>query len=154
MKNRKLFKIWCLSFIVILSTSAIAICQNKNLIKIEQIMEQQTVDWNNGDIDGFMEAYWKSEKLQFGGAKGLTFGWNQTLENYKKGYPDQSAMGKLKFTIKVKEQLSKKTAMVVGKWELEREKDEPNGHFMLIWKKIKGDWLIIADHTSSSCLGL
>ena len=135
----------------IISIINIGVAQNKNLTQIEQIMHQQTIDWNNGDIDGFMKAYWKSEKLQFGGARGLTFGWEQTLENYKNGYPNQAAMGNLKFTIKVKEQLSKKTAMVVGKWELEREADKPSGHFMLVWKKIKGNWLIIADHTSSLC---
>ncbi len=125
--------------------------QNKDLQKIEKILQQQAVDWNNGDIDAFMKAYWKSEKLQFGGASGLTFGWQQTSDNYKKGYPNKEAMGKLTFTLKVKEKLSRKTAMIVGKWELEREKDNPNGHFMLLWKKIKGKWLIVADHTSSKC---
>ena len=57
-------------------------------------------------------------------------------------------MGKLTFTLKDKVRLSRKSAMIIGKWELERESDHPNGHFMLVWKKVKGKWVIIADHTS------
>ena len=151
MKKLILFRV--MGFILFFSCcTSTLFSQNKDLQKIERILQQQAVDWNNGDIDAFMKAYWKSEKLQFGGASGLTFGWQQTLDNYKKGYPNKEAMGKLTFTLKVKEKLSRKTAMIVGKWELEREKDNPNGHFMLLWKKIKGKWLIVADHTSSKCL--
>ena len=151
MNTTGMFKLKGIILLIAVFFTVSTFAQNKDLIKIEQILQQQANDWNNGDIDAFMTAYWKSDKLQFGGGRGLTFGWQATLDNYKKGYPNKDAMGKLTFTLKSKEKLSRKTAMIVGKWELERATDHPNGHFMLIWKKMKGEWVIVADHTSSVC---
>jgi len=110
-------------------------------------MKLQETSWNNGDIDGFMQHYWKSDSLKFIGKNGVTYGWQQTLENYKKSYPDKQTMGILKFTIIESTQLSKDAIYVIGKWELQRE--EPvSGHFTLLWKKINNHWVIVSDHTS------
>jgi len=116
--------------------------------EIKKILFQQEQDWNKGDIDAFMNAYWKSDELQFGGASDITKGWQETLDNYKKGYPDKATMGKLTFQVKDMTRHSKKVVSLTGSWELEREKDRPGGHFLLIWRKIKGEWKIVVDHTS------
>jgi len=110
-------------------------------------MNKQEASWNNGDIKGFMEHYWKDDSLKFIGGKRITYGWQKTLDNYIKGYPDKQAMGILKFTIVEATQLSKNSIYVIGKWELEKEKPA-GGHFTLLWKKIDGKWVIVADHTS------
>jgi ketosteroid isomerase-like protein len=115
---------------------------------ILSVMDQQEKAWNKGDLTAFMEGYWKSDSLCFIGSRGLTHGWTQTLENYKKGYPNTDAMGQLKFTIVSVEQLSKKSAYVIGKWQLTRTKGDIGGHYTLLWKKIKGKWVIVADHSS------
>jgi ketosteroid isomerase-like protein len=115
---------------------------------ILSVMDQQEKAWNKGDLSAFMEGYWKSDSLCFIGSRGLTHGWTQTLENYKKGYPNTDAMGQLKFTIVSVEQLSKKSAYVIGKWQLTRTKGDIGGHYTLLWKKIKGKWVIVADHSS------
>jgi hypothetical protein len=110
-------------------------------------MEIQEKAWNTGDIKGFMEYYWKSDSLKFIGSKGITYGWQKTLDNYIKGYPSKEAMGQLTFTILECTQLSETSIYVIGKWEL--KKDKPvGGHFTLLWKKIEGKWVIVADHTS------
>ncbi|MCB0662381.1 MAG: DUF3225 domain-containing protein [Saprospiraceae bacterium] len=137
-----------LLMVLSLGTVTIAMAQNADIEKVKSLMAQQEADWNEGDIDGFMEVYWKSDKLQFIGANGITYGWDNTLANYKKGYPDKEAMGILHFEIKNVEKLSKKVIMLAGSWELEKEGPNPGGHFLLVWKKIKGQWRIIADHTS------
>lgn len=112
------------------------------------VMKDQETAWNTGDLEGFMKGYWKSDSLTFIGSRGLTRGWDQTLANYKKGYATREAMGKLTFTILKVDILSKKSAFVIGKWHLKREKDELSGHYTLLWKKINGHWLIVADHSS------
>ena len=122
--------------------------ESKDYREIEKILFQQETDWNAGDIDAFMNAYWNSEELQFGGANGITKGWQQTLDNYKRRYPDKATMGKLTFQIKDMTRHSKKVISLTGSWQLEREKDNPGGHFLLIWRKIKGEWKIAVDHTS------
>lgn len=110
-------------------------------------MKIQEESWNKGDIPGFMEYYWKSDSLKFIGSKGITYGWQKTLDNYLKGYPNKEAMGILKFTIIENAQLSNTNIYVIGRWELTKEKPV-GGHFTLLWKKINGKWVIVADHTS------
>jgi uncharacterized protein (TIGR02246 family) len=115
---------------------------------IRQVMADQEAAWNRADIEAFMEGYWRSDSLTFIGSRGVTQGWQATLDSYKKGYPDATAMGKLIFTILRLEVLSPESAYVIGQWQLTREKDAPGGHFTLLWKKIGGKWVIVADHTS------
>ena len=121
---------------------------DKDFQAIRAAMQEQQEDWNRGDIDAFMEHYWKSEDLQFIGSSGPTYGWQTTLENYKKNYPDSDAMGKLRFDILNMNRRSKKVVSVVGRFTLTRKNDELSGYFLLIWQKIKGKWVIVADHTS------
>ena len=122
--------------------------QNAAGRSIRDIMAAQELAWNRGDLEAFMEGYWRSDSLRFIGSSGLTYGWQQTLDNYKKGYPDTDAMGQLKFTILSVEQLSKRSAYVIGKWRLARKAGDLSGHYTLLWKKIKGKWVIVADHSS------
>ena len=122
--------------------------QNAAGRSIRDIMAAQELAWNRGDLEAFMEGYWRSDSLRFIGSSGLTYGWQQTLDNYKKGYPDTDAMGQLKFTILSVEQLSKRSAYVIGKWQLARKAGDLSGHYTLLWKKIKGKWVIVADHSS------
>ncbi|NME69897.1 YybH family protein [Flammeovirga aprica] len=116
--------------------------------QIHKVLKTQEKAWNTGDLDQFMIGYWESEKLMFIGKSGLTYGWEQTLANYKKGYPDVKAMGKLTFTLIETELLAENVALVVGKWHLSRETNDLQGHFSLVWKKIDNKWVIIADHSS------
>lgn len=110
-------------------------------------MKIQEEAWNRADISGFMKYYWKSDSLKFIGSKGITYGWQKTYDNYVKGYPTKEAMGVLTFTIKEATQLSGTSIYVIGQWELMKDKPA-GGYFTLLWKKINGQWVIVADHTS------
>jgi len=57
--------------------------------QVSQILFQQAEDWNKGDIEAFMQSYWKSDKLQFVGNTKVTYGWQNTLDRYKKAYPNK-----------------------------------------------------------------
>ena len=114
---------------------------------IRKVMADQTIAWNNGDIDGFMKGYWKSEKLVFVG-KDVTRGWQATLDRYKKSYDTRAKMGTLTFSDLEIEVLSSDAAVVLGSWSLARSGDTPHGKFTLIFRKFKDGWRIIHDHTS------
>lgn len=116
---------------------------------ILQLLDKQAAEWNNGNLEKFMKTYWNSEKLVFVGSRGPTYGWQATLKNYKKGYPDKVAMGKLKFKILDISKIDKKTVFVIGRFELTREIGDLSGHFTLVIQKINGNWLIVSDHSSS-----
>ena len=125
-----------------------AAAQNTDEQAIKAVMNKQAADWSNGDVNGFMQTYLKSDSLMFIGSKGITYGWDSTLAHYKKNYPDKTAMGKLSFELKEMKPLSDQYYFVVGKFLLERESGNLSGYFDLLFKKIGGKWYIISDHTS------
>ncbi|MFD2999266.1 YybH family protein [Pontibacter toksunensis] len=117
---------------------------------VRAVLEEQSICWSRGDLECYMQGYWKSDSLLFIGSRGLTYGWQHTLDNYKRGYPDASAMGQLSFNIKEMRQLSPETMLVVGKWRLNRKvaAGDLEGHFSVIFRKFSDGWRIIADHSS------
>lgn len=122
--------------------------QSKQENAIRELMAKQTEAWNRGDLEKFMVGYWENDSLMFVGKSGVTYGWKNTLENYKKGYPDVAAMGMLEFTLIKIKRLSSKYYHVTGKWFLKRSIGDVGGHFTLLFQKIRGNWVIIADHSS------
>ena len=122
--------------------------QSKTEKEIINLLHQQDESWNRGDIEGFMTTYWSNDSLMFIGKSGVTYGWKNTMNNYKKGYPNTDEMGKLKFNLIQIKKLSRKYYHVTGKWHLTRTVGDLQGHFTLLVKKIKGKWLIISDHSS------
>lgn len=134
--------------VVIFSLCYTSYAQNKDEQQIRSLLEQQRQDWNNGNIDKYMDGYWKNDSLIFIGKTGITYGWQKTLANYKKGYPDTAAMGKLKFDILEVKRLSVMYFFVVGKWHLTRSIGNAEGHFSLLFKRIRNKWVIVADHSS------
>ncbi len=109
------------------------------------VMKAQEEAWTNHDLSGFMEGYWNSNKLEFYGSKGLTKGWKNTLENYKKAYPTKEETGTLKFKINAISKIANDSYYVMGEYYLKRISGNANGIFMIIFKKINGKWKIIAD---------
>jgi ketosteroid isomerase-like protein len=135
------------AFLLLIAITATQ-ARQKDEQQIRQLLAQQTVAWNKGDLEAFMIPYWHSDSLLFIGKSGVKYGWAVTLANYKKGYPDTAAMGKLHFDILEMRKLSNKNYFVVGKWHLERSIGDIGGHFTLLWRKIKRQWVIVADHSS------
>ena len=125
-------KKFVLFFILFLSAGTFA--QEKEIIKV---LETQQKAWNEGNLEVFMEGYWKSDSLLFVGSKGPTYGWQPTLDNYKKSYPGKAVT-----------MLGKNYASVFGRWKLTREKDTPEGIYTLDFRKFKNGWKIISDHSS------
>jgi ketosteroid isomerase-like protein len=122
--------------------------QTQDDILIKSILAQQTTAWNTGDIDRFMDGYWRSDSLVFIGKNGPTYGWGNTLKNYKRSYPDTTTMGKLNFELISVKRLSVLYYSVVGKWQLKRSMGNVGGAFTLLFKKIKKKWVIVQDHSS------
>ncbi len=112
-------------------------------------LKRQTNDWNAGRVDKFMVGYWPSDSLTFVGKAGITYGYEATLANYKKRYPDRASMGTLKFDILLLDFPSPNVAYVIGRFHLTRPKiGDADGHFTLLWRRIKKRWVIVSDHSS------
>lgn len=115
---------------------------------IRQILDEQTKHWNEGNLDAFMEGYWHSDSLMFIGKSGVTYGYKNALDNYKKGYSDTVQMGKLHFELVSLKRVEKDHYFVVGKWFLNRTVGNLNGVYTLLFRKINGQWMIVVDHSS------
>ena len=134
-------------FLTVTAISSLA-QTDKASIAIRKVMDDQTAAWNRGDIEGFMDGYWKADNLTFISGVNVTRGWQATLDRYKKSYDTREKMGVLKFSDLEFTILSKDAAIVLGSWELTREKDNPKGKFTLTFRKFKEGWRIVMDHTS------
>ncbi len=135
-------------FSALLFVCITASAQDRNETAIRKLMDDQSAAWNKGDIDGFMHGYWESDSLMFIGKSGVTYGWSNTLKNYKKGYPDVTAMGTLQFMLIKVQRLSKKYYYVTGKWYLKRTIGDLSGHYTLLFHKVHKKWVIVSDHSS------
>ena len=113
--------------------------------EILSVMKAQEEAWSNHDLEGFMKGYWKSDSLKFYGRNGITFGWQKTLDNYKKGYPTKEHSGTLTFKVNDISKITNGAYSVMGEYHLKRAVGDANGVFMIIFKKIQGEWKIIAD---------
>ena len=129
-------------------TSCSLFAQSRDEAEVRGLLDRQTKEWNAGNIPAFMNTYWKSDSLMFIGKTGITYGWQKTLDNYKKNYPDTAAMGNLKFDLLEVKRLSSDYFFVVGKWHLTRSIGDIGGIFTLLFRKLANRWLIIADHSS------
>ena len=131
------------SLIFLTSFNSITIEDDEKAIK--HLLETQRLAWNNYDIEGFMQGYWKSEELKFYGSNGVTHGWENTLKRYKIAYPSKEHTGTLQFVINDISKINKDAYYVMGEYHLERPVGNADGIFMIILKKINGEWKIISD---------
>ncbi len=112
---------------------------------IQAVLKAQRLAWSKNNIEEFMEGYWKSDSLKFYGSNGVTYGWENTLKRYKKAYPSKDHTGKLSFKINDISKITDGAYYVLGEFHLKREVGNATGFFMLVFKKINGEWKIIAD---------
>lgn len=149
---KQLFPILLLSFLTfpaLCQSSSQKLAANRDRRVILEALKKQTDDWNAGRVDRFMTSYWNSDSLTFVSKVGITYGYQATLANYKKRYPDRASMGSLKFDILQLDLLTPTLAYVIGRFQLTRpEIGNTEGHFTLLWRKIKNRWVIISDHSS------
>ncbi|WP_053971216.1 DUF4440 domain-containing protein [Mangrovimonas sp. ST2L15] len=135
--------------LVLLLTCQLGLAQTTNYNSDQEailaVMKEQEKAWNQHDLEGFMEGYWKSDSLKFFGSQGIASGWQKTLDNYKKGYPTSKESGILHFVIKSISPIENESYYVMGEFHLKRDIGNADGVFLIIFKKINGQWRIIAD---------
>ncbi len=138
----------CLLFGLSSCSTTQKIDQKTIFSEVKTALFKQQDDWNKADIEGFMQGYWKDPQMTFVGSSGVNYGWQTTLNNYKKNYPNKDAMGTLEFKVLEMKALAHNICYVIGQYTLIRKEDKPSGYFTLVWQKIDGQWFVISDHTS------
>jgi len=118
--------------------------------QIQSVIRAQQDAWNRGDIDGFMKGYARSPSTILISEDIVRRGWETVRERYREKYSDRAKMGTLTFSEIEIALLSPDSAVVLGRWSLERAKDRPHGRFTLIFKRLPEGWRIVHDHTSAA----
>ncbi len=110
--------------------------------------DQQVKCWNQGDIDCYCKGYLKSSETRIVSSRGITSGYEAIVASYKKNWPKER-MGKLHFDQVKMDKLSTKVYLVHGQFNLTYPESKPlSGYFTVIMKKVGGQWLMFADHSS------
>ena len=117
-------------------------------VEIRKVLANQTESWNRGDLENFMNGYWKNDSLTFVGKDGITYGYQNTLNNYKKNYANKDQMGSLHFKLLHINKLSDEYYQVIGQWHLFRKVGDVSGYFTVLFRKIQNKWLMVSDHSS------
>jgi ketosteroid isomerase-like protein len=120
------------------------------IAEIEGVLRAQQEAWNRGDINEFMNGYWRSEETVFVSGDDVTRGWQKVLDRYKRKYSDRATMGALAFSNLEITPLGNDSAVALGTWKLKRAGDTPHGRFTLIFRRFPDGWRIIHDHTSAA----
>src|SRR2546430_9465675 len=147
---KRLIYLWLIAFIGFIGARSLA-GQNQDVAaEIQKVLRAQQDAWNRGQVEEFMNGYWRSEQTVFVSGDEVTRGWQKVLDRYKKRYSDRSKMGMLTFSDLEITPLSNDSAVVLGSWKLKRASDKPHGRFTLIFHRFPEGWKIVHDHTSAA----
>lgn len=124
-------------------------CHATDRDAVSDVLTAQADAWNRGDIDAFMDGYWKSDETIFASGDTVVRGWTATRDRYRQKYDSREKMGTLTFGDLNVRQTAPDMASVTGRWKLRRAADEPGGTFILVFRKFPDGWKIIYDNTSS-----
>jgi uncharacterized protein (TIGR02246 family) len=139
---------------IIVTASIPSLAQNRQHVKsisaIRAVLNAQVAAWNRGDLEGYMDGYERSPDIVFVSGDRVTRGWKTVFDRYKRTYDTREKMGVLTFSDVEITMLGKDVAIVLGRWQLKRSKDEPRGRFTLLLRNTRAGWRIVHDHTSSA----
>jgi ketosteroid isomerase-like protein len=119
--------------------------------EVRKVLTQQVVDWNKGDLDGFLAGYWNSPKVVFMSGGQRFDGYEAMRDRYRRRYKAEGrAMGQLAFSELDVEPLGPESVMARGRFRLTMpDGAKPTGLFTVIVRKFPDGWKIVHDHTSA-----
>ncbi len=121
---------------------------------IVAVLESQVDAWNRGDLEAFMDGYWRSGELLFTSGGRIQRGWQTTFERYRAAYGESpESMGRLSFSDLEVHPMAADAAWVLGRWSLTTGEGERGGVFTLVFLRLDGEWRIVHDHTSETTDG-
>jgi ketosteroid isomerase-like protein len=148
LQTRVTFPIICIVLMALFV--CVAEQSSDSVSQIQSVLTAQQNAWNGGDIDMFMNGYARSASTVFISEDEVRRGWETVRDRYRVKYSDRAKMGTLSFSNVEVTMLSPDAAIVLGRWQLKRDSDEPHGRFTLIFKRLPEGWRIVHDHTSAA----
>lgn len=141
-------RLWALATTLFLASPAVAnpAQDRAAILAVVAHMEQA---WNRGDFRGYMAGFSNPDVVFVSGGKFQT-GWQGTLDHYVRDYgASPQTRGSLHFYDMKVELLAEDSAMLVGRYHLERPVRAAEGVNTRLFRKIAGRWVITLNHVSA-----
>lgn len=110
------------------------------------VLEKQEADWNRGDLNAFLSAYWNSDTLVTVNVRGVQYGRDVLDRNMKRSFPDSASMGHLDYEVIHISLIGENDALLTGKWLRKNDKKFRGGYFSILMRKMNNRWIIISEH--------
>lgn len=127
-------------------------------VKAKAEMTDQTIrdltlklqtDWNGGDMDAYLDAYWKSAEMSLMFGNKSVRGWQALADLFRSSWATEEAMGDFTASDIVISLLSSDTVIASGAFTHVFPDETIEGSFTHVWKQFEdGHWRIAHEHTS------
>jgi hypothetical protein len=136
------------------SLNSIPGADKSDALQVYEVLLRMVDRWNAHDVDGHLEAYWKSPQLLVVVDAEQFNGWQQLHDSYVNGYPNRESMGYFspaRIQIKL---LKSDLALVLSWWSisLPNSRQKVVGNTTMNLQKFADGWKIVAAHSSTTDL--
>jgi uncharacterized protein (TIGR02246 family) len=104
--------------------------------------------WNRHDLDGYLDAFWRSDALVVVIEGEAVHGWNLLSKAFHVGYPNPSEMGELNLDRVQVQMLAPDLAEILDWDTVTFPKKKEFGTSTILMKKLAEGWRVVLMHTS------
>jgi len=135
--------------VALTSDAAVKAKAGKTDQTIRELTEKLAADWNAGDMESYLAAYWNSPDFSLLSGDQAVRGWQAVADMFRSTWPTEEIMGDFTTSDVVIRPLSADTVLSSGGFTHVFPTKTVAGSFSHVWKQIEdGRWQIIHEHTS------
>ena len=121
--------------------------------ELEAMLRRAAVDWNRGDLDGFMSDYLPGDSTTYIGSRGLVRGPTAIRGSYARLFTGEIQRDSLSFVILDVDPVAPDAANLIAQYILTRriggrDSVTARGPTSLLVRRVDGRWRIVHDHSS------
>lgn len=116
--------------------------------EIQRGIAQLQADWNGGDMEAYLAAYWNDPGLSMMAGGSALRGWQAVAELFHATWTEESAMGDFSASNVTVRVLDNRTAIASGGFQHVFPDETVEGVFTHVWRRFRDRWLIVHEHTS------
>jgi len=121
--------------------------------ELAAMLRRAAVDWNRGDLDGFMSDYLPGDSTTYIGGRGLVRGPSAIRASYARLFTGELQRDSLSFVILDVDPVAPGIANLIAEYILTRraggrDSVTARGPTSLLVRRVEGRWRIVHDHSS------
>jgi uncharacterized protein (TIGR02246 family) len=121
--------------------------------ELDAMLRRAAVDWNRGDLDGFMSDYLPGDSTTYIGGRGLVRGPSAIRASYARLFTGELQRDSLSFVILDVDPIAPDAANLIAQYILTRraggrDSVTARGPTSLLVRRVDGRWRIVHDHSS------